>query len=53
MMNSRCSAQVRAASDLTPAGVAILERTDQPRRADGARDVASGTTLKPYPPVLG
>jgi hypothetical protein len=30
-----------------------LDRTDEARCVDGARDVASGITLNPYPPVLG
>ena len=41
------------ASSGISAGRGASEPSDQVRRADGARDVASGITLKPYPPVLG
>jgi len=52
-MNSRWPDQMRAASDLRRPDRGASERTDEVRRADGARDVASGITLNPYPPVLG
>ena len=56
MTNRRCLDQIRAASERKPPPPpqpGLPHRIGQARRAEGPRDGAAVTTLKPYPPVPG